>query len=88
MAHHTRYREQEQEIGRRLERLTPQVDALARFNEMPELGEPIGVDAQERLQVVVGSLKSCSAAAHQIGLETRPRCQMCSLGLDEEVPRR
>ena len=88
LAHHMRYYEQEQEIGRRLERLTPQVDALARFNEMPELGEPLGVDAQERLQVVGGSLKSCSMAADQIWLETRPRCQMCSLGLDEEAPRR
>ena len=88
LAHHTRYYEQEQEISRRLERLTPQVDALARFNEMPELGEPIGVDAQERLQVVVGSIKSCSTAADRIWLETSPRCQKCSLGLDEEVPRR
>ena len=88
LAHHTRYYEQEQEIDRRLERLTPQVDALARFNGMPELGEPIGVDAQERLQAVVGSLRSCSTAADQIRLETSPRCQMCSLGLDEEVPRR
>ena len=88
LAHHTRYCEQEREIGRRLERLTPHVDALARFNEMPELGEPIGVDAQERLQVVVGSLKSCSTATDQIRLETSPRCQTCSLGLDEEVPRR
>ena len=88
IAHHTRYYEQEQEIGRRLDRLTPQVDALARFNEMPELGEPIGVDAQERLQVVVGSRRSCSTAAEQIRLVTSPRCQTCSLGLDEEVPRR
>jgi hypothetical protein len=88
LTHHTRYYEQEREIGRRLERLAPQVAALARFNEMPELGEPIGVDARERLQVVVGSLRSCSTAADQIGLETSPRCQMCSLGLDEEAPRK
>ena len=75
-----------------LDRMAPIVMRILRNEvrgpEMPELGEPIGVDAQERLKVVVGSLKLCSTAADQIWLETSPRCQTCSLGLDETVPRR
>ena len=85
-AHHGRYHDQEQHIRRWLDEAAPLVNALARFTEMPELGEPAGSEGQQRLQRVVDSLRSCSISADELPLEEYPRCRSCSLGLDEEAP--
>ena len=62
------------------------VNALARFTEIQELGEPAGLQGQERLRQVVDSLRSCSVSIDELPLEDHPRCRSCGLGLDEEAP--
>ena len=85
-AHHGRYHDQGQSIRRSLDEASPLVDALARFTEITELGEPAGLEGPERIRGVVDSLKSCSIPADEIPFDEYPRCQSCVLGLDEEAP--
>ncbi len=44
---HLEYHQQALELRHMLETLEPQVKALARFNEIPELGEAVGTDVQQ-----------------------------------------
>ena len=86
VTHHVRYQQEALELTHRLERLAIQVEALARFNEMPELGEPVGADAQELFKGVTDSLRTCSVEADRLTLDAVPYCQTCLLPLDEDVP--
>ena len=80
--HHSSYHQEALELGRRLERLRPQAEAVARFDEIPELGEPVGTE-------VVASLRECDIAElDAASLEAAPLCVECRLPLGEDVPRR
>ena len=87
--HHSSYHQQALELGRRLERLRPQVEAVARFDQIPELGEPVGTEVPGLFQEVVASLRECDIAElDSASLEAAPLCGECELPLHEDVPRR
>ena len=88
VAHHKRYHQEALELSHRLERLRPQVEALARLNDMPELGEPMGTAVSGQFQELTASLRVCLAAEEELSLGDVPYCQACSLRLDAEVRRR
>ena len=88
LSHHARYRQQALELSHRLEELRPQIEALARFNAMPELGEPLGTDVPQMLEDVAASLKVCGDGYDRPSLEEVPYCEGCGLRLDEDIPRR
>ena len=87
-SHHARYQHEALELARRLESLRPQVEAIARFNAVPELGEPVGVEVRQLFQGVSSALKQCDALKDDLRLEQSPRCVSCSLTLEDEIPRR
>ena len=88
IAHHARYNGEALELSNRLEELSPQVEALARFNEMPELGGPVGIEVPELLREMTGVLKTCAKGSEDPPLDTTPYCSGCRLLLDDRFPRR
>ena len=87
-SHHDRYQQEAMELAHRLERLRPQVEAVARFNAVPELGEPVGVDVPQLFRGVSGAFKQCDVLKDDLQLDQSPRCASCSLTLEDEIPRR
>ena len=87
VSHHVRYQQEALELTHRLEKFAVQVEALARFNEMPELGEPVGADVPELFKGVTGSFRTCTVEGDRLTLETVPYCQTCLLPLDEDILR-
>ena len=72
----------------RLERLRPQVEALARFNDMVELGPPVGEEVQQMFKDVSASHTLCQVAEDDLNLDDVPYCQSCLLTFDVEISRR
>ena len=88
VSHHTRYYQEALELRHRLERVRLQVEALARFNEIPELGEPIGTEVPQLFQAVTGSIRVCTVGEDEPSLEEIPHCRSCQLPLGESVSHR
>ena len=88
VSHHARYYQEALELRHRLERVRLQVEALARFNEMPELGEPIGTEVPQLFQSLPGSIRVCTVGEDEPFLEEIPHCRSCQLPLGESVPHR
>ena len=88
LPHHARYHQEASQLANRLEALSPQVEALARFNQMRELGEPVGGEVHQIYADVSGSLKTCTLDESEPSLEAAPHCPGCQLTLDDHVPRR
>jgi len=87
-SHHDRYQQEALELAHRLERLRPQVEAIARFNSMPELGEPMGVEVPQLFRELSSAIKQCDVLKDDLQLEQSPVCASCSLTLDGLIPRR
>ena len=85
-SHHLDYHEDAQQLRHTLHALMPQVEALSRFNAMPELGQPVGADVPDRFRELEASLRTCAGAMPP--LDVAPECQSCLLPLAEDVPRR
>ena len=86
-AHHDRYHHEALTLANRLDDLRPQVEALARFVDVPELGEPVGPDVPQRYEAVAGSFTSGAALGEEVSLDDAPFCATCRLTLAEDVPR-
>ena len=86
LAHHDRYHTEATALANRLEDLRPQVDALARFADVPELGEPVGPDVSDRFETVAGSFTRCAALGEEISLDDAPSCPTCRLTLMDDIP--
>ena len=86
--HHARYHQDAAQLANRLEVLRPQVKALARFNQMRELGEPVGGEVHQIFRDVSGALKTCTLDENELSLEAAPQCPGCLLTLEEHVPHR
>ena len=86
--HHARYHKVAAHLAYRLEALRPQVQALTRFNQMHELGEPVGGEVHQIYGDVSGALKTCTLEDSELSLEAAPWCTGCLLTLDEHVARR
>ena len=86
--HHARYRHEAAELVSRLERMRPQVEALARFNQVPEFGGPLGADIPNRFEEIVATIRTCTAPEDEMTLEAVPLCQTCLLPMNEDVARR
>ena len=87
VSHHHRYRQEAIELGHRLERWRPQVEALARFNEVPELGGPFETDVPRRFVDLADSTKTCPVGDADLSLEEAPHCRACMVRLSDEVPK-
>ncbi|MCH8062552.1 MAG: hypothetical protein IH861_08615 [Chloroflexi bacterium] len=87
-SHHDRYQQESLELAHRLERLRPQVEAIARFNAVPELGEPVGVEVSQLFRELSNAIKQCDVLKDDLQLERSPKCVSCSLTLDGRIPRR
>ena len=70
------------------EHQAPQVGALARFNEIPELGEPVGTEVSGLFEDLNRSLRTCAVDEDALSLESVSCCAVCLLLLNEEVPDR
>ena len=88
IAHHAQYHQKAVETDRRLDDLRHQVDALKRFNTIPELGPPVGTEVPGLLADVASSFRTCAVDVDETSVEAAPCCQACQLRLDEDVPRR
>ena len=86
--HHSAYHDESAAMSNGLKTLGLQGDALARFGEMPELGEPIGGEASVMLGDISDSLRTCAATEDTLSLEATPYCGDRLLPLNEDVPRR
>ena len=88
LSHHARYHAEANELLSRLEASRPQVEALDRFNKVPEFGGPLGTDVPGRFKELMTSIRSCTLREDEISLDEAPFCQACALPLAEEPPRR
>ena len=86
-AHRVRCHDEAAALATRLENLRPRVAAVARLNDVPEFGGPLGSDVPGRFGDLVAFLKSCELGGADLALEDAPYCGLCSLSLDEKVPR-
>ncbi|MCH8206946.1 MAG: hypothetical protein IH956_08070, partial [Chloroflexi bacterium] len=87
-AHHALYNEGALELSNRLEESHPQVAALARFNDMPELGGPLGEEVSGLFEELTGALRTCPDATEDPSLDGVPHCEACRLRLEDGLPRR
>ncbi len=88
LAHHSKYHQGALELRRRLEGTMPQVEALAQFNRIPELGEPVGAEVPQQLAGLRAALRECAVVDGDPYLNDQPHCAECALPLDEDIPRR
>ena len=88
LPHHARYHHEAAELVSRLERIRPQVGALARFNQVPEFGGPLGADIPNRFEEMLATIRTCTATEDEIAVEAVPLCQTCLLPMNEDIRRR
>lgn len=88
LSHHAVYHQEAAELTNELEDLRPQVEALERFNEVPELGGPFGTAVAGRFRSLMEAVRSCTKPEDDIVLESGPICDECHLPMNEDVPRR
>ena len=88
LAHHNSYHYEASELRHRLDQAHPQVEALARFNQVSELGGPFETEVPGRFADLVDVIRECSAGEEGPSLDEAPYCQACMLELSEEVPGR
>ena len=87
-AHHESYNQEALELSHRLERLAPQVNALAHFGKTPELGEPVGSEVPGLFKDLSDSLHVCLVDGDELDLGDVPYCQGCRLRMDQDIARR
>ena len=85
---HFEYHQQALELRHLLETLEPQVKDLARFNEIPELGEAVGTDVQQLFKDVSEGYRLCSLAEEDLDFGVLPYCQWCILPMNVIIPHR
>lgn len=85
---HSAYHQEALELRHQLETLTPQVNALARFNEIPELGQPVGTDVQQMFKDVSEGYRLCAVAEDELDLGDVPYCRSCTLPMNVVIPHR
>ena len=88
LSHHSQYHQDAVELTSFLERLGPQVEALASFNEVAEFGGPLAADVPERFSAAMATVKACAASEAEVSLEAAPACLQRQLRLDEDISRR
>jgi hypothetical protein len=86
--HHDRYHQEAVELTATLERLRRQVEALARFNDIPEMDGPLATDMPRRFWDITAALRTCGLSEEDLSLDDAPFCQECRLPLGEGIPRR
>ena len=81
---HFEYHQQALEPRHLLVTLEPQVKALSRFNEIPELGEAV----QQLFKDVSEGYRLCSLAEEDLDFSVVPYCQWCILPMNVIIPHR
>jgi hypothetical protein len=84
-AHHVHYYRGASSLRIELEAREARVNALVRFNEISDLGTPVGAEVQSSYTKLVASLRRCSADGGE-ALDSVPYCQDCRLPLAEDTP--
>ena len=85
--HHEQYHQLSVELLTRLERLRAQVEAIARFNQVHELGGPLATDVPDRFRDLIAAVRTCELSQDHLSLENTPVCDACRLPLSEDIPR-
>ena len=85
-SHHARYHQEAVGIIVRLDGLKKQVEALARFNDVPEFDGPLGADLPGRFRELLASIRTCAASEEEMPLDSAPQCRECHLPLSESAP--
>ena len=85
VAHHGQYHRGAVSLRVELEAREARVNALARFNEISDLGAPVGAEVQSGYTDLLNSLRRCSADDNVV-LDSVPYCRNCQLPLAEDVP--
>lgn len=85
---HSGYHQEALELRHLMETLGPQVNALARFNEIPELGQAIGTDVQQAFKDVSEGYRLCPVFAEDLDLGDVPYCRSCLLPMNLSIPHR
>ncbi len=85
---HESYRSEAIALSRLMDKLDPQAEALERFNAVPELGEPVDVDAPPRFKALAEALRVCQVSEKDISLKDVPHCAICLLHLGDDLPAR
>ena len=88
LSHHARYHEASVALISSLESRRAQVEALSRFNEVPEFGGPLSAELPERYRELIASTRTCTTREEDISLDEAPLCRDCLLPLDEDLSRR
>ena len=88
LSHHARYHQESIELLSRLEASRPQIEAVDRFNKVPEFGEPLEIDIPTRFAELMTSVKTCTVPEDEVSLEAAPFCQACAVPLAEGPPSR
>ncbi len=86
-AHHLEYHRAALSLRSELGAREARVNALSRFNEISDLGEPVGAGVQSAYRDLPALLRHCGAD-DEPALDSMPRCQFCHLPLAEDVPKR
>ena len=88
LSHHARYHEASAALVTSLESRRAQVEALSRFNEVPEFGGPLSAELPGRYRDLRASIRTCTTREEDISLDEAPLCRDCLLPLDEDLSRR
>jgi hypothetical protein len=88
LEHHAGYHEEAVELIAQLEGLGAQVEAVSRFNEVPEFGGPLADEAPRRFRELIATIKTCTLREADVDLDEAPICGECTLSLADNVPRR
>lgn len=79
LSHHAQYHRDAADLVTRMEKLRPRVEALVRFNDVPEFGGPLGTDVPDRFEELMASVRTCALSEDDISLEDAPACHECLL---------
>ena len=87
-SHHADYHRAGFALLAELDRRRAHIDALRRFVDVPEFGDPVGRAVPERFEAVSATVRRCSLSEDDVSIESAPTCSECRLRLSEDLPDR
>ena len=86
ITHHTFYQREVSQLLESLEDSHRKLHALSLLNSITELGEPVGVELDDRLNSLEQTMTLCHLSPQDIPLQENPTCASCRLALGEVPP--
>lgn len=85
-SHHTYYQREASRLSESLEDSRLKLHALTLLNTVKELGEPVGLDLEQRHSNLERGIWPCNVDPGDIPLSRNPRCGNCLMVLGEKPP--